>query len=185
MDKSLNKKIVSYALILFVIATLSAGIITLMNNVTNPILEQRANEELQKAFDEYVSKFYTNIVSYETDNDVIDDDRIKDVFVAKLETGETKYIYNMATKGKNGDIKYLVYVGSDGVIENISYISHTETPGKGDKIENEEFTNQFVGSDIDVAKIDTISGASISSGSIRTGISVVKDNFDKNFREAN
>ena len=58
-------------------------------------------------------------------------------------------------------------------IQGIVIVSHTETPGLGDKTEDDEFTDQFVGLKIEDAKlrkdggeVDAVTGATISSSTV-------------------
>ncbi len=99
------------------------------------------------------------------------------------------YIFIVNGKGFASTIETMVSVDVNGKIAGIKIISHEETPGYGDKIEeiregeNEPwFTKQFIGKTIsdnialkkDSGDIDAISGATISSititESINTGL---------------
>ncbi len=81
-------------------------------------------------------------------------------------------------KGYGGDIKILVGIGNLFKIKDVVVISHTETPGLGDKIiKQESFAAQFVGmnaSDVklkkDGGKVDAITGATISSKAVTDGV---------------
>lgn len=71
------------------------------------------------------------------------------------------------------DIKLVFGVGVDGVIKGVRVIVHSETPGLGSKIAENEFLGQFVGKSLgelalreEGGEIDAITGATISSRSV-------------------
>ncbi|MFT6866913.1 MAG: electron transport complex protein RnfG [Cyclobacteriaceae bacterium] len=75
-------------------------------------------------------------------------------------------------KGYNGKIELMVGIDKNGIIKNIEVLSHTETPGLGSKIKDEDFLSQFIGKTLideeikvkkDGGDVDAISGATISS----------------------
>lgn len=76
--------------------------------------------------------------------------------------------------GFSGEIKLMVGFDMDGKIMNVAVLSHAETPGLGDKIENEksDFSEQFRGIDPssfklkvkkDNGDVDAITASTISS----------------------
>lgn len=71
-------------------------------------------------------------------------------------------------KGYGGPIRMAVGIGPEGSVKGLSVISHSETPGLGANIENEEFLRQFEGKTakdpIRVKEdIQAITGATITS----------------------
>lgn len=79
-------------------------------------------------------------------------------------------VESVTAKGYSGNIKILVGASVDGKVLGVEVISHAETPGLGNKIENKEWRDSFIGmtaeSKIGVKKdggdIDSFSGATIS-----------------------
>ncbi|GAI74042.1 unnamed protein product, partial [marine sediment metagenome] len=66
---------------------------------------------------------------------------------------------------------------SSGNIEGMEVLSHTETPGLGNKITEEPFTEQFLGLGVDGialsrdgGEIDAITGATISSRAVTSAV---------------
>lgn len=87
----------------------------------------------------------------------------------------------IAPDGYSGNIEVMVGVSPDGMVEGIEVLRHAETPGLGDKIEEEWFKSQFKrkgleGTDWRVKKdggeFDQITGATISA---RAVVSAVRD----------
>jgi len=79
-------------------------------------------------------------------------------------------VESVSAKGYSGNIKILVGAGVDGKVLGIEVISHAETPGLGNKIQDKSWRDSFIGktaeSNITVKKdggeIDSFSGATIS-----------------------
>lgn len=88
-----------------------------------------------------------------------------------------------APDGYSGRIDVMVGIDPQGVLHNIAVLRHAETPGLGDKIEDDWFRGQFVGKMLqnadwrvkkDGGEFDQITGATISAravvGAVRSGL---------------
>lgn len=114
------------------------------------------------------------------------------------------YAFMAVANGYGGPIDILVALENtslqedDIVLRGISIVSHSETPGLGEKIVEASFSGQFTGVNIDdVAlsknggKIDAISGATISSSAVvdavfstvREKACDIRENTDSNIEE--
>ena len=83
------------------------------------------------------------------------------------------YCMNVVCKGFGGDIVLIIGIDLDGDITGIQLISHAETPSIGAVAvdENGSFFPQFVGvSASELEKVETVSGATISSSAVKEGI---------------
>ena len=108
-------------------------------------------------------------------------------------TGDTGIVSEVYTDGENYAVKVLpggfdgeitMRVGiSGGQVTGISVISHTETPGLGavaaaQNAKGEAFRGQFVGQEGTLAvgdQIDAMSGATITSKAVVTGVNAALD----------
>lgn len=77
--------------------------------------------------------------------------------------------------GFNGDINFVLGVDTSGKVTGVKILNHLETPGLGARITEDFFIGQFKGKKVDDPfilgeDIDGISGATISSSSITSGI---------------
>ncbi len=90
--------------------------------------------------------------------------KVNDVVVGKDASGEiVGYVANVTTHdGKDGDIDIAVGLDTTGAVTGISFTKISETPGIGDKVEEDSFKGLFVGQ-TDVSGVDTIAGSTISS----------------------
>ncbi|MDT8443112.1 MAG: RnfABCDGE type electron transport complex subunit G [Desulfuromonadales bacterium] len=93
-----------------------------------------------------------------------------------------------AADGYSGNINIMVGVDPSGTVVGIEILSHNETPGLGDKIEQPEFKQMFAGKNLDNAdwrvkkdggEFDQITGATISPravvGAVHKGLEFFRD----------
>ena len=98
-----------------------------------------------------------------------------------LANGETKgYTAQITVKGYGGEIEIVVGVDNDGVITgiNVGGANFSETAGLGAKTKEPAFTEQFKGLSAPLTlkgNVDSVSGASVSSGAIVNGVNTVLD----------
>ena len=179
------RNIIKLGLILFVVTAVSAGALSLTNNVTKEIIEEKAIE---------ANKAYMKEILPDADDfGIIDDSEISDVKEVEevyeaLKDGEIyAYIIKTKTKGYGGDVIMLTGIDVDGTIVGMRVASQSETPELGTKIAEDEFGSQFEGlsaeKELELNKdIDQITGATVSSkaaidgvnASIRLFVSVLK-----------
>lgn len=100
---------------------------------------------------------------------------------------EYGYAVEVAPNGFGGEILMMVGVDMDGKVTGISVISQTETAGLGaeaatDSAKGEAFRDQFVGLtsgeilvDKDGGKLDSITGATITSRAVAEGVQAAVD----------
>jgi electron transport complex protein RnfG len=77
-------------------------------------------------------------------------------------------------RGYGGLMRAIIGIDSGGIVTKTKVLSHAETAGLGSKAAEAPFQNQFAGKDSSLAGVDTIAGATVSSG---TFVSIVKDAF--------
>ena len=91
-----------------------------------------------------------------------------------------------AQRGFNDDIRYLIALDDDLVISSLRILGHKEDPGLGARITEPSFLQQFVGLGLDSkfefgTDIDGISGATISSRALTTGVRRAMEGFKAAF----
>lgn len=171
------KNILRYTIVLSLIGAICSFVVTFARNKSDPIIAQRAQEQLDYAMNVTLAQFYDNIVAYEESNIRLEDPTLLNLYKVSLDNASTLYVYNASNTGKNGAIGFLIVINEEGYIEHIVYVSHSETPGRGDRIEGEAFLSQIVGKNKETLEIDTISGATISTNAVRTAIEAALENF--------
>ncbi len=149
----------SAALILIMIVISSTAILSLVNAMTAPVIdENRLRTRLAMA------------------NEIFPEaDRIDGAEVFR-EGKIIGYIFEASEYGYSSEIMLLVGMDADGAIRGVRILEQQETPGLGTKITEPWFTDQFVGKDQRVVfgrGIDGVTGATKSSEAVVDAVNEV------------
>jgi len=193
MTKSnLKQEIVPVAFLTFIVCVSIIFLYT-TNSVTEEYIEKAKNEAVNAMLKEQ----FTEMDDYSYNEKL-------DLYTVFLNDEIVGYAFVAVASGYGGPIELIVALESnliqedDIIIHGISVVSHSETPGLGEKIVEASFSNQFTGINVnDVAltkdggKIDAISGATVSSSAVVDAVfntvkekaSIIRENIDLNTRE--
>ena len=161
-------------IVLGLIALIAGCALGLTNEVTAPVIKEQAlasADEARRA----VLPAATDFEEMAVDNDDID------YCYKGLANGETiGYTAQITVKGYGGEIEVVVGVDNDGVITgiNVGGANFSETAGLGTKTKEPAFTEQFKGLSAPLTlkgNVDSVSGASVSSGAVVNGVNAVLD----------
>ncbi len=160
-------KFVHYGFVLFFIASICAGGLSIINAKTSPIIIKRAIEMEREA---------RSIVVAEADEFRVEESKEIEGynFIPAYKGGE-KIAYVVAIKGSGygGDISMMLGVSLDGKVEGLNIISAQETPGLGDKIFDKGWQNMWKGrsSKYQFEKgTDAFAGATVSPMAVHNAI---------------
>ncbi len=119
-------------------ATLAAAFIVIGNIATHDAIEQRKADDLQRSLNQVIPPALH-------DNNVLKDQVTlkhegKNIMVYRgtLKQKPVAFAFNISGQGYGGEISILMGVDNNGKILGVRILSHTETPGLGDKIEAEK-----------------------------------------------
>ncbi|MEG0276940.1 MAG: FMN-binding protein [Coprobacillus sp.] len=168
-------KIVKLALFLAIVAGLSGAALSLVNSVTDPLIQEAAiaseKQNLVKIYSggEEFKKVESNLADYPA---------IKDIYSA----GDKGYVYKTSVQGYKGPVVILIGLDKAGTYKGfeIADISQ-ETKGIGDKVADESYKKSIVGKNIGDS-IDTISGATFTSKAVVDGIEQATAHYEENFK---
>ena len=187
----MNKKIVHDALILTAFTLTLGFVLGLVYGITKePIAAAdaaTAQAAYQKVFAEADSFETYESFDKEAAASLMEEngyaDEITDVQVAKDSAGSPMgYVITVTAKdGSQANITFSVGITKEGTVNGYSITSIAETPGLGDKPQNEAFSSQFQGKQADVfnvvksapaseSEIESISGATITSKAMTNGV---------------
>lgn len=144
-------------IILAIIAGLSGLSLTLVNNITQPIII-KAKEEHEM---EIIQGFYPN-TDHTTTNE-IDTDIDNQILVYDNQDNLLGYVYSASGSNGYGAITTLVAINLDNQIIGIDFSEFSQTPGFGDKLLTEEYLGQYTNLDVNDPTVDGVSGATFSS----------------------
>ncbi len=154
-------------LVLTVIAMVSAGVLSQVYQFTSPIIAENQAERMESG----VFEVLENVDSVE----FIDGPFV--MFRAYDADGNpVGFAYAGEGSGYAGPVRVLVGVDHETKeVTGITVLEHTETPGLGTQIEEEDFRSQFVGKDTDDdieidTDIDNITGATQSARAVAQAV---------------
>lgn len=165
-----NKEAVKMVVTLTVIAMAVAFIMSFVNKMTAPVIEQNAQKSLNESL---------NAVIVADEFNVIDKDDSKTVYEA-LNGGKRAglCVINTGT-GYGGDIQILTWISNDKKVTGIVILSHGETPGLGANAEKKEFTDGYKNKSYEIKvnknqasenEIKAISGATVTSKGVTNAV---------------
>jgi electron transport complex protein RnfG len=112
-------------------ALLASALLIVANQDTKDVIAQRLEEDVKKMLAEVIpNQLHNNDLL----NDVITVDS-KKVYQAKLEGDVSAVAFEVSEEGYSGLITLILAINAQGEILGTRVISHTETPGLGDKME--------------------------------------------------
>ena len=171
--------ILKLTLILFVITAVVAVLLAGINALTaKPI----ADYTLKKTADA-ISLVLPSEAAPEEIADFADE---SGMVTTLYKVGEDGYAVKVTVGGSQADIEMMVGVAADGTVSGVSFISMAETPGLGaiaaqDSEAGRSFRDQFIGKSGSVAvtkdggEIDSLTGATVTSRAIATGVNAALD----------
>ncbi|HCW22499.1 MAG TPA: hypothetical protein DGX96_02165 [Lachnospiraceae bacterium] len=165
-------------LILFIIVFVVTAALAVTNNVTAPIIEQKAEATANATRQELLpdADAFTQVTldkTYTSDNGKAS---VTDYYTANNGSGA---VVTVVTSSFGGDLTMMVGIDSTGAITGVEVTDSSDTPGVGSKDADPDYLAQYQGltslNSDDVKKdgqIDYISGASVSGTAIHSGVHV-------------
>lgn len=175
------KDILSVGLKLFLITAISAFVLAVVNNITAPIIERNTIEKQELAMKSVIS----DAVRFESADmsalALIElPCAVTNVYNAVNSQDKTiGYAVIVSTGGYGGEILLTVGIDNELKVTGIDVISHSETPGLGEKCTKAQFKDQFKGKEIGIEvvkngasgnQVDAISSATITSKAVTMGV---------------
>lgn len=155
------KKIIHLTLFLAIISAIAGGALAAVNGVTEPIIEANKLAGVMSTLEQFFPGAEFN--EAEINGDVTS---IQNVYES-----DKGIVYKAGVSGFDGanSIVFMLAIDNDGNFAGYSVQEFSDTEGIGSRVKTEEFYGPFVGSSIDT-KVDTLSGATISSTAVVGGI---------------
>ena len=123
------------AILMGAVALLVCSLLLLTNNLTEQPIADRQREDLTKLLNQVLpSSVYDNQPLDIKYQEQIDGQRFT-FYRARLQDKVSAIILFTKTSGYSGDIALLIAIKANGELSGVRVLSHTETPGLGDKIE--------------------------------------------------
>jgi len=190
-----SKQTLAYpALLMGIVALIVCSLLLLMNNLTAQPIAARQREDLTKLLDQVLpASTYDNQPLDEKYQVTIEGQNFA-FYRAKLQGKVTAIVLFTQSAGYSGDISLLVAITADGALSGVRVLSHTETPGLGDKIElaKSDWILGFNGLSLsnpdktgwavkkDGGQFDAFTGATITPRAVVKGIYSTLEQFKNN-----
>lgn len=91
------------------------------------------------------------------------------------------YAAEVTPLGFGGKMSLMVGVNFDGTLAGVKMISHSETPGLGNRAGAPEYLSQYIGKNkqvLDTDGIDVITGSTVSSNAVLDGVNTALSAYD-------
>ncbi len=162
-----TSKLIKIALSLLVICAVTAGLVAAVYALTYDAIEASSVRAKQEA----VQSIFSDCESNEREGSF--PNSVNSVFEVKKDGELYGYAVDIVTTGFGGEINLMVGFYTDMTVAGVSVISQSETPGLGANIKNDGFLEKFkgIGDKIVInGNVDALSGATISSKAVASGI---------------
>lgn len=115
-------------------------------------------------------------------SDIEGSEVVTEIYNAKSGSEQVGYVFKVTTKGFHGPVDLVVAISNEDVITGMKVMSHSETPGLGARIVEEQFRTRFnnlpISEDIKMVKtspskeseVEAITGATVSSNAVGTAV---------------
>ena len=161
-------KIIHLGLFLAIVSAIAGGALAFANQMTAPVIAEN-NERQEKE----------SLVAMYPDASENDFKVVNKTFNSKVYEYKNVYIFNMSVSGYKEGTVFLVSIDKDTKkIDKYNAISNGDTKGLGSQVTEAPFKKSLEGKDA-TGELDTISGATVSSGPVVNGIHEAAKLVDK------
>ncbi|MFA5527595.1 MAG: RnfABCDGE type electron transport complex subunit G [Peptostreptococcales bacterium] len=186
------KDILRFGVILFIITAVAAASLGYVNQITKgPIEEQTiiANNEARRKILPLAESFNQLEINVPEKYPII-----TEAYEGIMNDNLVGYTLKTMPKGYGGIMEVTVGMDIEGNITGVVVGNHNETPGLGAKSKDPEFTNHYRGkrADMDILviksgnpkenEVSAISGATVSSRAVTSGVNEAIRYFNENFK---
>ena len=175
---------------LFAVTAITGLILGVVEHYTSQAIA-RVEQEARNAAFRIVMPAGENFETFE----LKDNEFVSDVQKATDKSGTVGWCMTVNSKGYGGIVTFIVGITKDGAVKAINILNHSETPGLGAKSTEPEFYTQFNDRDklpLKVVKgaasgadeISAISGATITSNAVTSGVNAAVEYWNTNLKGA-
>ena len=177
------KYIIKLTVTLFVTCVIVAGLLGLVNSVTEGPIAEKNKTKTAAAIQEVLPEMEGSPAVVELTDEMTAaasgaGATITEAYEAQAGGSVIGYALKIVASGSQGNIERMVGVDAEGAVTGVSIVKNSETSGIGSKVMSNEngVLDQFIGKSaadgtLSVGKnVDAISGATVSSRGVTTGV---------------
>lgn len=160
------KFIINITVKLLIICTVTALLLSCVNALTKDKIAQNFSNEKTAAIESIFPKFTLSEPIEPAPNG------ISALYVIYSSSEKIGYAAELKPMGFGGEMTVMAGVNANGEIVGVKLISHSETPGLGNRVGDAEHLSQYTGKNSKSIQngIDVITGSTISSNAIRDAV---------------
>lgn len=166
-------------IILMLISLVCVAVLTSANKLLSPIITKNEEITSESNVDNILKKYYPHSRRpyQRLDKYTIKDEDLLHLTELKFTQNMPLYAYTIIENGHNGPISFVVIFDTTGEIVDMFYLTMNESRARGDIIAKREYLSTIIGQNTPDVNVDTISGATISSKAVKTGVEKAARNF--------
>ena len=177
------KYIIKLTVTLFVTCVIVAGLLGLVNSVTEGPIAEKNKTKTAAAIQEVLPEMEGSPAVVELTDEMTAaasgaGATVTEAYEAQSGGSTIGYALKIVASGSQGNIEMMVGVDTEGAVTGVSIVKNSETSGIGSKVMSNEngVLDQFIGKSaadgtLSVGKnVDAISGATVSSRGVTTGV---------------
>ena len=177
------KYIIKLTVTLFLTCVVVAGLLGLVNSVTEGPIAEKNKTKTAAAIQEVLPEMEGSPAVVELTDEMTAaasgaGATITEAYEAQAGGSVIGYALKIVASGSQGNIEMMVGVDAEGAVTGVSIVKNSETSGIGSKVMSNEngVLDQFIGKSaadgtLSVGKnVDAISGATVSSRGVTTGV---------------
>ena len=157
-------------LVLTLICFAVSGALAFMDSITQPVIAEAASDRTKTIMN---AKIPAAEGFEEIDISGLFNSRF--TMEAYKSTNDVGYVIIKGANGFKSEVIIICGIDNDGKIIAVSVLSHKETAGYGNKMEEASFIDPFIGKDKRLDGVDTVTGATYST---RAFIDAVNEAFE-------
>ena len=160
------KEFVVPTAVLTIICLVVSLALSVTYSVTNPIIEENSLKAAQEAMMEVLpaADGFTEVTEELPEG-------VDSLFQANNGSG---VVTQVSSKGYGGAVVLMVGIDQNGQIAGVKVLENSETQGLGSRVMDAAYTGQFVGKS-SPNEVESISGSTVSSNALKTGIQTALD----------
>jgi len=170
-ENKVFKEIIQPFIVLVGICAVVAVLLAVIHSVTEPVI---IDNQL-KAAEETRSKALPEATSF---REVEIDAELLGIDSAYVDEGGAGYVLSAKRKGYGGYVTVTLGLDTDGKILSIQADVSTETTGVGSKAGDEKYLSNYIGASGNADSVDTLSGATYSSGAVKESVNAMLAAFE-------
>lgn len=171
----MNKRVITYPLILGIVVLLSTFLLAFVYNITKPIIEENAIIRENQVVLDLFPGAEIKVVEGELTKDE------KDAGLTSVVKVDENYVYTFNTKGFKEGFVFLIAIDGEGNFNAFHIVSSMDTPGHVDNVRSKNYSDIFIDKSYDTEFGDNliITGSTYTSGAVADAVKIAGQHYGR------